>query len=593
MSYEDKALGNQVTRKNSIPQKKLGRRTGGKSSSGRKGGLAALQSEKAWGGNSEKWLAGRPEKDQTRLITRFRQQIQHTQKRAAALKYERDLRETILENTKASLAMVDRNFNFLKVNSAYAKSGGFKKHELLGKNYFALFPDEKYRRMFEQACSLGRKVTYPRILLPFPSRSEKETYWDLNLVPVKRGGKIAGLVISCVDVSEDVHSDLEREQLLSQIQKEQAQTARKAAEASRHASELDAVFMALTDPVLIYDARGTLASFNPATLTMLGFDLIGKRFTKVNKTLKMRLLSGAPASFEDYLFLGAIRGKPVTGRIFLITTKTGTDIAVIASASPIINNNRVTGVAVTLHDISERLKLEQQKDEFIAIASHELKTPLTTLKALTQLFRQRSARPERQADYQYFSRFETYLNRLLELVTSLLDVSKVASDNFALKRKMFSFDKFLEDLVNDFQQTETTHCIEVKNSFRGKIYADRDHLAQVITNLLSNAIKYSPQSNAIIIKTTYSPHFLTISIKDFGVGIPDSLRERVFDRFFRIKGPKGERFPGLGLGLYIANKIVKLHGGRMWVRSMEGQGSVFYFSLPLKEVAQLRQPAKK
>ena len=111
---------------------------------------------------------------------------------------------------------------------------------------------------------------------------------------------------------------------------------------------------------------------------------------------------------------------------------------------------------------------------------------------------------------------------------------------------------------------------------------DRDRLNQVLINLISNAIKYSPQSNKIVVRTAKKKNEVVVSIQDFGIGIPKKDRPQIFERFYRVKNATGERFGGLGLGLYISSEIILKHGGRIGVRSEEGRGSTFFFTLPLK-----------
>lgn len=235
------------------------------------------------------------------------------------------------------------------------------------------------------------------------------------------------------------------------------------------------------------------------------------------------------------------------------------------------------------HDISERKKLEQQKDEFVAIASHELKTPVTSIKAYTQVLHRRFAKAGNTYAAYMLSKLDTQVTRLTKLIGDLLDVSKVQAGKLALEKERFDINMVVKDIVEEMQRLTTQHTIQLDLSEKQRLYGDKERIGQVLTNLLSNAIKYSPDAKEIIVKTEKKYDAFLMYVQDFGVGIPKKHLSNVFDRFFRVGKWGKSNYPGLGLGLYISFEIIKRHGGSMWVESVEGKGSTFYVSLPLQK----------
>jgi PAS domain S-box-containing protein len=229
--------------------------------------------------------------------------------------------------------------------------------------------------------------------------------------------------------------------------------------------------------------------------------------------------------------------------------------------------------------IEEELReKERRKDDFIGIASHELKTPITTIKAMNQLLQRRLERENNQQAVGYLARMDGQINRLTRLISDLLDVTKIQAGRLELVRESFDFDEWLKGIIDDLQQGNS-HKITCSGNVGRAIVGDRDRLGQVVTNLVTNGIKYSPCAKTLDVRVTTDQDSVVVSVQDYGIGIPTDLQERIFERFFRVMSDRN--VSGLGMGLYITSEIVKLHGGKIWVESVEGKGSTFSFSLPL------------
>jgi len=221
-------------------------------------------------------------------------------------------------------------------------------------------------------------------------------------------------------------------------------------------------------------------------------------------------------------------------------------------------------------------QLQRQKDEFLSIASHELKTPLTSIKAFNQLML-RAADPSKLGDLA--KRSEGHVKRLERLIGDLLDVTKINSGKMNYSFEPFDFGAMLHECIDHLQFT-TTHQLVVASAPKLTFTGDRDRLEQVLNNLLVNAIKYSPKANQVIISSYIEGDNLIVTVQDFGIGIAPEDIDRLFDRYYRVDNA-GMRFDGLGLGLFISSEILKRHQGTFWIESEPGKGSLFCFSLPL------------
>jgi PAS domain S-box-containing protein len=240
------------------------------------------------------------------------------------------------------------------------------------------------------------------------------------------------------------------------------------------------------------------------------------------------------------------------------------------------------------HDITERRKMEQRKDDFIALAGHELKTPITSLKAHAQLLRRRLEQSNDSEIAQYtvrqLVRMDEQLGKLNELVDGLLDVSRMEAGKLDYAMREVAVDELLAETVEDLQRLSDRHTIileDLDQVVGVKVHADRDRVGQVLTNLIMNAIKYSPNGDKVIVSSKHDESQVTVSVQDFGLGIAESDQEKIFERFVQVGGPRAQRQLGLGLGLYICSEIIKRHNGRIWVESQLDNGSTFHFTLPL------------
>ncbi len=302
------------------------------------------------------------------------------------------------------------------------------------------------------------------------------------------------------------------------------------------------------------------ASWNELTTLMHPDDKLVRRSAYKLALNTGKLLYETRVFYKD----DSVRWLKITGKIFYNEQK------------------RPITLLGVVEDITKQKNLEEQKDHFISLASHELKTPVTTLKAYAQILQTifTSATNDKAADMLF--KMDKQINKLTELIVDMLDITKIDKGEIVFKMEEFAFIELVEEIAEEAKKTSNTHKIKVKLNGCQKITGDRKRIGQVITNLVSNAIKFSPNASEIIVTADCDHKSVKLSVQDFGIGIAEPSFDHIFRRFSRVSGNnKGYAFSGLGLGLYMSSEIIKRHDGVINFESRIGGGSTFSFELPL------------
>lgn len=296
-------------------------------------------------------------------------------------------------------------------------------------------------------------------------------------------------------------------------------------------------------------------------------------FLSAAKTDKKFITKGYSSGGMDYIT------KPVDPDILLEKVKTFYRLYE--------QNRELNRIQASLRsEIEFRKKVEgelqeamRKKDEFISIASHELKTPLTTIKAYIQLL-ERAIGPG-DPTRMYVDRTLVQVQKLNNLIVDLLDLSKIESGKLKFNKKVFNFESTLSSALEMIRQTYPDYQFVLKGRPGVKLYGDEMRIEQVLINYLTNAVKYSPDSKEVQVDVELRPDKeLYVQVRDFGIGIQKDHQSNIFSKFYRVEDA-ANRFQGLGIGLYICSEIIRRHDGAYGVDSEPGQGSVFYFSIPV------------
>lgn len=237
----------------------------------------------------------------------------------------------------------------------------------------------------------------------------------------------------------------------------------------------------------------------------------------------------------------------------------------------------------TLIDITERRQNDQRKNDFISMVSHELKTPLTSLKAYLQVLQARAVPDADSFRISILGKAEVQVNKMHKMINGFLSVAALESGKMQLVKEQFNLDDTVQEMVDDAVISNPRFRFHFLPCEALQVVADQDKLGQVITNLLSNAVKYSPDGGDIIVDCQKVNGTARVSVQDNGIGIKKDDLPNLFERFYRVQSDTMKNFSGFGIGLYLCAEIVERHSGHIWAESEEGKGSTFYFSLPLVE----------
>ncbi|MGY5846489.1 PAS domain S-box protein [Salegentibacter sp. HM20] len=245
------------------------------------------------------------------------------------------------------------------------------------------------------------------------------------------------------------------------------------------------------------------------------------------------------------------------------------------------------GTNTGIHKLKEE---EQRKEDFLKMVSHELKTPVTSIKGYAQLL---LSLLEKTGDEvamgklplkPSLQRINHQINRLTRLISEILDLTRIEENKLELQKEKFELNELVEETIQDITYTNTQHKIEIEEDLKCKIFADRDRIGQVLINFVTNAIKYSPESELIQVKITgQDNNKVKVSVKDYGIGIAKSDQKNIFKRFFRIGKKDEDTYSGFGIGLFLAREIIDRHNGEILINSELGEGAEFSFILDIAE----------
>lgn len=345
---------------------------------------------------------------------------------------------------------------------------------------------------------------------------------------------------------------------------------------------LQTILDTMAEGVGIIDLHGRLVYANKMAQEILGItENEIKDRTYFDPRWKNIQLDGKPLADCDHPMAITLSTELPVYDMEIGIEGTGRDRFYISiNAAPIFDENGIlTGGVGTFMDVTNRRKLMQQKDEFISVASHELKTPLTSLQVSLQLLDQMKGNPSPAMLTKLITQSNKSLGRLNALVNDLLDVNRITQGQLQLRKSLFTVSSMI-DYCSQHIRLSDRYRILAEGDLELEIFADEQQIDQVLVNLINNAVKYAPESPVIIIRIEKHDSHAKISVIDKGPGITPEKLPYVFDQYYRADH-SGIQFSGLGLGLYISAGIVKKHGGEIGAESQYGQGSTFYFTLPL------------
>ena len=446
-------------------------------------------------------------------------------------------------------------------NNAACKMFGYTEEEALGKHISIIIPPERLHEEEMIIANVRKGIKVDHMVTVRVAKNKKKVNISLTVSPIKdKAGNIIGASKIARDISEQKLAE-ERQATLA------------------------AIVSSSDDAIISKTLFGIITSWNDAATKLFGYtqdEAIGKHISFIIPPDRMD---------EEVMIIEHIReGKKIKHFETVRIAKDGRELNLSLTVSPVRNKDgKIIGASKIARDITERLEVERQrvlyteklkrlnnyKDEFMAMASHELKTPLTIIKANLDILVLKMHDDENTP---FIQRTLKHVDKLGRLINDLLDISKIQAGKLDLKLAYFNIDILLKEIINNTQFTTPIHLI-YENTDKIMAYGDVHRIGLVINNILGNAIKYAPDSKEIKVDVFNSNDEIIVRIKDEGIGIPREDLKNIFSRFYRVSGPNAT-FSGSGIGLYISSEIIRRHGGKIWAESEINKGSTFYFSIP-------------
>jgi two-component system phosphate regulon sensor histidine kinase PhoR len=338
----------------------------------------------------------------------------------------------------------------------------------------------------------------------------------------------------------------------------------------------------MAEGVVITDLSGKITYANPMAQKIMGItEAGGEQREYILPGWDMLWVNGQHLPEDYYPVNVAMKsGMPVYDYEISVRPTEGERFYISINAAPIqdAEGNVIAGIG-TFMDVTNRRKAIQQKDDFISVASHELRTPVTALKASLQLLDKMKDRPTTEMTSKLIQQANKSMNKMSALIEDLLNATNMTEGQLQLKKSWFNLYELIHECCAD-AGADKLFDVTIEGDPTISIYADEHKIEQVIINFISNAVKYAAESKEIIIVMAAIGSDIKVSVTDKGPGIPAAKLPYLFDRYYRV-ATSGAQYSGLGLGLYICSQIIYKHGGKIGADSEFGQGSTFWFTLPV------------
>ena len=436
------------------------------------------------------------------------------------------------------------------------------------------------------AIYIGRKVEKPIIELTQAAEKIRGGDFDVRVVPRSKD-EIGRLALSLNTMATQLKSSYENlEQKVHQRTEDLEKTQIKLLQSVK---QHEALLTSIGDGVIATDATGNVNYINTAAQLLLHLteeESIGKQYNTLwivedaNKSeveiteqpIYRALHDGVPISISDFYYARM--------------TAVGEQIrfAVSTNVSPIKIDNQTVGIVAVFRDITHEKNVDRMKTEFISLASHQLRTPLSAIKWFSEMLLNGDAGMLSTEQKDFAKNISDSTDRMVELVSSLLNISRIESGRMIVDPRPTDLKELIGGIINDLkaktEERQQTLIVSVHSDLP-KINLDPRLIGQVYLNLLTNAVKYTPKNGEISVMVSVKGEDIISQVTDNGYGIPKKQQGRVFEKFFRAENISKVETDGTGLGLYLIKSIVESSGGKIWFESEEGKGTSFWFSIPL------------
>jgi PAS domain S-box-containing protein len=539
-----------------------------------------------------------------------------------------------LETAPCMFLVLSPDLYILTASDLYLEAVEASRDAIIGKHIFEAFPDnpdypeadgvQNINASLQEVLRTKKthKMAVQRYDVPLQGQPGHFIirYWSPTHTPVlSDDGQISYIIQLADNVTEIMQTKLELQNTHEELQvthqqllELNAQLEEKVLSRTRQYQESEARFRSMSEQsemvneqlkwsnALLRESEDNLQSaFDAADLGSCGLDL---KTGKAEMSPRYRLLYGLPLTGEitwdmvlqtvdpDYLaevntvLENAIKyGQPVdsTYPIKHLTTGERRWMRVVGKVRADADGSWASVYAIVM-DVTQQKQDEQRKNDFIAMVSHELKTPLTSIRGYMQMLQMKAAKMGDGFTTSSLQKVERQIRKMTGLINGFLNISRLESGQIQMEMQHFSVNDLVAEIKDEYLDTIATHPVIYQPVNDIMMNGDREKIGQVINNFISNAVKYSPAGSAIVLSCQIENGSVVFSVKDNGIGISQKNLPKLFDRYYRVEGKQTVNVAGFGIGLYLSAEIVYRHKGKIWAESEVNSGSTFYFSLPLE-----------
>jgi PAS domain S-box-containing protein len=477
----------------------------------------------------------------------------HNEPRFSSLDYY----SALFDNPKTnSVLLIDSNGIIMETNRAFLLAFGYETEDLVGQHFSMLFSENDQKKDLptrEITTVLDEGQSFDNNYLVNKNKSLTWVSGESLLISDSQG-------LKCIlKIIQNIHQQKESEFSIIRLN-----------------SFNESILGSIEDSVIVLDKSLKILKANRSFTQLFNFS-----DQQVSKIDFREFIRSFDVNSELYdVVIGTIQGKLNISKIQLDLDSPSSEKRTFdVSCTTLDEEGRQSNILLIFHDITAQKHIEKQREDILNFVAHELRNPLTSVILNIELMDELIKDRELQEFKAFVDRTRNNVQRLKKLINELYKSTKLISGNFDPEAVLFDFEEMIDETVHSIQQIYPGYTILKKNTPPVTLFADRDKLIQVLTNYLTNAIKYGDGNPTIEIDIQLEETLVTVSVKDYGRGIPIKDLPYIFNRFYRAE--KTKSFEGLGLGLFLSRQIIEAHNGRTWVESREGNGSTFYFSLPL------------
>lgn len=480
--------------------------------------------------------------------------------------------QQIFESVNDEIVYVDKLGRVIDVNGGAKDIFGYEPKDVIGKSFFELNVFDvknlpQIAKIFKQVIAGGKGMDFME--LEVKHKDGHKFFVEVSTKLVKRGGKTEGFMMVIRDITDRKARD-------EQIKRDKAKD--------------EALLAGIGEGVIAVNTDSRIIFVNQAALNMVGYSVkeLGDRFLHEKIVIEDEMGNVLPPDKRP-ITLTLLSGQTTVGGVsqsYYYRRKDGTRFPVATIVTPVVLEKKIIGAIDVFRDITEEKEIDRMKTEFVSLASHQLKTPLTSIKWFSEMMVKEEVGTLTDKQKEYLNMIFQSTGQMIGLVGSLLNVSRLEAGRIKIEPKLIRLDDIIQNVIIKSgvllaEKKCKLNFIKTEPPLP-PILLDESLIGEVIYNLFTNAIRYAKPGNGIVsVRTEKRGEDCVIEVSDNGIGIPKTDQHRIFERFFRADNARKLEASGSGLGLYLIKLILESSGGKIWFESEEGKGSKFYVSIPL------------